>query len=203
VTTHQPREEWALSAVTARDAADLVRFFEHAGSGCFCRYWHFTGDKNAWLDRLAHSPETNAAELVRDLESATPGGELLGVVARAGTGPIVGWMKLSGVERLQKLYDQRIYRRLPCFEGDRAGVFAVGCFLVDPARRRQGIATGLLTKGIDLARAAGARSVEAFPRRAPILGDEEAFMGPASLFVRNGFEVVHDFGPYPILRRNF
>jgi GNAT superfamily N-acetyltransferase len=206
VSTQEAREEWAFSAVTASDAPDLLAFFQHAGSACFCRYWHFSGDKNAWLDRLAHSPATNAEELSRELDSAAAGatGALLGVVARAGVGgPIVGWMKLSGSERLQKLYDQRIYRRLPCFQGDRADVFSIGCFLVDPERRRRGIATGLLTAGIRLAQAAGARALEAFPRRAEMLGDEEAFMGPAALFMRSGFEVVHDFAPYPVLRRNF
>ena len=31
--------------------------------------------------------------------------------------------------------------------------------------------------------------------------DAELWMGPASDFVAQGFEVAHEFGPYPVLRR--
>ena len=36
--------------------------FEACGSACFCRYWHFEGTKNDWLERCARRPEDNRDE---------------------------------------------------------------------------------------------------------------------------------------------
>lgn len=189
----------SFARVLPADAPDVVAFFERVGQPCFCRYWHFEGDKNGWQARLVHTPDENARELTEDLR--TP--ELHGIVAREASRGVVGWMKLTRAERVQKLYAQRLYKGLPCFAGDRSDVFTVGCFLVDPEFRRLGVARGLLSAGLEFARAAGARVVEAFPRRAEMLGDEEAWMGPYGLLTAQGFEVVHDFGPYPVLRCTF
>ena len=41
----------------------LIALFEASYSTCFCRYWHFTGNKNEWLERGAFRPEENIAEL--------------------------------------------------------------------------------------------------------------------------------------------
>ena len=51
------------------------------------------------------------------------------------------------------------------------------------------------------ARGAGATSLEAFPRSDVDVADAALMMGPLALFVRAGFEVVHDFSPYPVLRK--
>lgn len=189
------------------DGEALADLFTRTGSGCFCRYWHFAGDKNEWLDRLAHAPERNREELLCDLREHSA--ELQGVIATLQGGPaqgvppsyVVGWMKLTPTQRVAKLYDQRVYRALPCLTGDRDGVLAIGCFLVDPAQRRAGVARALVRAGVDIARQRGARAIEAFPRGGDGLGDEERWMGPLSAFVAEGFEVLHDFAPYPVLRR--
>src|SRR5690606_2082514 len=132
--------ERELDAVRASDAEALVALFDRAGCACFCRYWHFEGDKNAWLERLAFGREAGIAELTESLRRT----ELAphGVVAREGAA-IVGWMKLTRAERVEKLYAQRVYRGLPCFAGDRRDVFTIGCVLVDPEVRGTGVAHGL------------------------------------------------------------
>ena len=54
----------------------------------------------------------------------------------------------------------------------------------------------------DFARAHGARSLQAYPRRASYrIPDEQAFAGPESLFLAEGFVVLHDEPPYPVLER--
>ncbi len=55
----------------------LLTLFEAAGSGCFCNYWHFEGDKNAWLEQCYLKPEENRAAL----RARLAGPELCGVVA--------------------------------------------------------------------------------------------------------------------------
>ena len=200
--------ELAFGPVHPSDAAALEAFFERCEVACRCRYWHFTGDKNAWLNRCFHEPAENARELRHDVEHAP---HLLGVVVRdpiardpAARDPIApairGWMKITPAPAVDKLYQQRLYKNLPCFGGDRSGTFTIGCVLIEPEFRHRGLAHHLLAAAIDAARSAGARHIEAFPRRGEHLGDPELFMGPISIFERAGFQVVNDFAPYPVLR---
>ena len=177
---------------------ELAALFARTGSTCFCRYWHFAGDKNAWLDRCANRATDSRSEMEQALGRATD--QMRGVVAIHQR--VIGWMKLAPAESLRKLYDQRLYRGLPCFQGDRAGVFTIGCFLVDEAWRRRGVAHALLDAGIAAARSWGARAIEAFPRRSELASAEELWTGAAGLFTKAGFAEVHDFAPYPVFRLN-
>jgi GNAT superfamily N-acetyltransferase len=109
-------------------------------------------------------------------------------------------MKLTPASSVAKLYAQRLYRGLPCFDGDRDGVHAIGCFLVDESWRRRGVARALLRFAIDRARSSGARAIEAFPRRADGIPDEQLWSGPFELFVAEGFRQMHHQQSYPVLR---
>ncbi len=184
--------------VTAADAPALNELFRRSGCGCHCRYWHFQGDKNGWLDRLRFTPEDSARELTADLADATLG--LKGVIAVEGA-RVMGWMKICAAPRLAKLYAQRPYRGMPDLGADRPGVFAIGCALVDPAERRRGLTRGLLDAAVEAAQRAGATAVEAFPRDASLLGDEELWMGPYQIFVERGFRIAQAIGQYPVLRK--
>jgi GNAT superfamily N-acetyltransferase len=193
---HDPPPRCA--ALSAENAAALARLFERIASACYCRYFHFEGDKNAWQARLAFEPETNRTELLA--RAARP--PLAGVVAFPACGDdAIGWMKLEPARALPKLYAQRPYRALPCFGDERERVWVIGCFLVAPEARRRGVARALLRKGVELARAAGASSLEAFPRRAEGIRDEELWTGPFPLFASEGFSLVQGEGQYPVLRR--
>jgi len=194
----------AADAIRVRDArpkhaAGLSALFARAEVACNCRYWHFAGDTNAWLDRTSHASERNRAEMIAAIESGSL--EMTGVVALLGH-DVVGWLKLSPAVSLPKLYGQRLYRRLPCFAGNRDAMWTVGCVLVDPGHRRRGVARALVRRSVEAARAAGARAIEAFPRRADGVSDAQLWMGPFTLFAEAGFSVIHDFAPYPVLRLN-
>jgi GNAT superfamily N-acetyltransferase len=184
----------------ARHAEALLGLFERTGTACHCQYWHFDGDKNAWLDRLFHAPDANRAAFVADLAQVGP----KGIVALGAEGNALGWMKLTPAERVPKLYAQRLYKGLAIFNGDREGVLTIGCMLVDESVRRRGVARALVRGAVELAQACGARSIEAFPRRAPDgqAGPAELWTGPPAAFLEAGFQIVNDFGPYPVLRYN-
>jgi len=144
----------ALSVVPARaeHGAALAELFARAEVACHCRYWHFNGNTNAWLDRCANGERVNGIEMRDALDSGSD--EMSGVVALDGT-TAIGWLKLSPAKSVSKLYEQRLYRRLPCFDGPREGVFTVGCFLVDPVCRKRGVASALLRGAIHVARDCG------------------------------------------------
>jgi GNAT superfamily N-acetyltransferase len=191
------RAKVSVERATGAHGAGLSELYARSNVACHCRYWHFSGTTNDWLARVAHAPEVNRAEMLDALEHDSS--EMAGMVATADGG-VIGWMKLSPASSLPKLYDQRIYRRLPIFDGDRADVYAIGCFLVDPECRGQGVSNALLEGGIEWARTAGVRIIEAFPRRGGELRDEERFSGSFSAYSQHGFSIVHDFAPYPVMR---
>lgn len=187
----------------ARHAVLLSRLFEAAGSGCFCNYWHFEGDKNAWLETCFLHPERNRAALEARLSEA----ELCGVVAYdAESTELVGWLKVTRATGVPRLYEQRVYRNLPCFQGDSASrreVYAIGCWYVSESHRGSGIARQLLQAAIQAVREAAGSALEAFPRALPEgekLRPDELLMGPEPLFLEAGFSPVSDFRPYPVLR---
>jgi GNAT superfamily N-acetyltransferase len=179
-------------------AEGLGRLFSTNGYGCYCRYWHFGGNPREWLARCFHAPEQNRAELFEALE--TRSSEASGMVALNGEGELIGWLKLAPSAIMGKLYDQRLYKGLPCFQGDRSGIWTIGCLFVREDQRRRGVASALLAAAISAARAEGAAAIEAFPRSDLDVADAALMMGPLALFIRAGFRVVHEFVPYPVLR---
>ena len=181
----------------------LAALFEACACNCFCRYWHFGGSKNDWLARTALSPEENRDEMKAALmaDDDTARG-LIAIDNAAENKPIVGWMKLAPRAAVPKLRNLPVYRAHDL--GDDAHVFSIGCFLVHPEHRKRGVAAALLAGAGDLARALGGVAVEAYPHAVdPVtfgLNDEQAWMGPATMFERAGFVKVAGEMPYPVLR---
>lgn len=186
-----------ISPASAHHAPGLRQLFASNGYGCYCRLWHFEGTAREWLARCAQRAEENAEECERGLMSGSP--EMSGMVASRGA-DVVGWLKLAPAQVVGKLYAQRLYKDLPCFSGDRQGIYCVGCLLVREDQRHQGIARALLGGAIQQARRWGARAVEALPRSDRDAADVSLMMGPTQLFLDAGFQIVHDFAPYPVLR---
>jgi GNAT superfamily N-acetyltransferase len=176
----------------------LHALFEAASSACFCRYWHFEGTKNEWLDRCAHRPEENRAELDAAVRGEREDGQ--GVVAVTDDGVLIGWMKLTRRSAVPKLRRLPVYRSLDL--GDEDAAFAIGCFLIHPEHRRSGVARALIEGGVRIAEERGAAAIEGYPRRSSSpLYDEEAWQGPERAFLATGFEHVAGEPPYPVYRK--
>jgi GNAT superfamily N-acetyltransferase len=183
---------------SAAHPSAITAFFERAGCTCYCRFWHFPGDKNAWLERGAHRPEENRNEFVSALAAGSAEAEAL--VAATEAGSVVGWMKFAPASEMQKLYSQRPYRTLKVLEPNRRDALVIGCFLVDPAFRGRGVASRLAAAAREAALRQGARCIEAFPFDGTAVSAELLWTGPASTLLRLGFREVARVGPYPILR---
>jgi GNAT superfamily N-acetyltransferase len=202
-----------IAPLTPELAGAWAALFDASGSACFCRWWHFEGNKNDWLARCFHEPARNREEQTALVAARAP--EAGGLVAfdEGGDGngnEIIGWMKLAPRARLTKLRRQGAYRALDL--GDDEGVWSVGCLLVRPDRRRRGVARALVEAAPDRVKVLGGRAVEAYPHHvAHALHDEEAWMGPESVFVglgwqewlepQSGRERERDAAPYPIYRK--
>jgi len=176
-------------------SAQVQALFKRADVPCYCQYWQFDGDHRQWQDRCANHREKNVFGIAEQLSQES----IVAFVARDKE-RVVGWARVARPAELSKLYSGRLYRGLPCFSEGRDEVRTLACFLVDPTLRRQGVARKLLKSVIELSRESGAKYLEALPRGATDVSDEEQWMGPLALFVEAGFQVVHDFSPYPVLR---
>lgn len=191
-----------VSIATAADADDLGALFDACDCRCHCRYWHFPGDKNDWLDRTANAPDVNRDETSTALRAHRDDGR--GVVARRDpVGPILGWLKIALGASTPKLFEQRYYRSLPIFGGDRAELAFVACLLVRPGARREGVARALVGGAVRHAKelAPDARFLVALPRvTTEPVADGELWLGPRAAFDGLGFEEVHSELPYPVLR---
>jgi len=185
--------------------AGLVALFQAAGCPCYCRFWHFEGTNNEWLDRSANAPTENAKAFTTALKKGDD--EARGVVAfgqtPAGEETLVGWLKVAPARVMRKAYERRFYKQLPAFQGDREGVLLIGCALVHPAFRKRGVSRTLVAGAVRVAKNVwDARVLEALPRRPkePVM-DEELWTGPMGAFTANGFVEVDGLEPYPVLRR--
>jgi GNAT superfamily N-acetyltransferase len=187
-----------IEALSEANLPQLRALFEASHNTCFCRYWHFGGTKNDWLDRCANRPEENAEELERAVRAGDPGAR--GLIALDDAGTAVGWMKLTPRSAVPKLRALPVYRNNDL--GDEATTYSIGCFVVRPDVRGRGVARALVEAAPRFARAWGARAVEGYPRRSTEpLHAEEAWQGPEKVFVENGFEATIDTGPYPVYRK--
>lgn len=199
-----PASTFDVTPAGPRHVRALRTLFEEADCPCHCRWWHFTGDKNEWLDRCANASEVNRDELATALSEHTA--DAHGLVATfsdaSNSDPAAGWLKVAPISAVAKAYDQKLYRGLPCFGGDRTGVFLVACVLIHPRARRSGLATRMVRTAVELSPSWGATALEGLPRRPnePV-NDGELWTVPFRAFEENGFEVVHDFAPYPVVRR--
>ena len=188
-----------IEPLTDENLPSLRALFDASHSTCFCRYWHFSGTKNDWLDRCANRPDENADELAAAVRAGDPGAR--GLVALDDDGTAIGWMKLTPRSSVPKLRALPVYRSIDL--GDEATTYSIGCFLVRPDARGRGVARALAEAAPRFARAWGAGAVEAYPRRSTEpLHAEEAWQGPERVFVEAGFEAKVDTGPYPVYRKD-
>jgi GNAT superfamily N-acetyltransferase len=160
--------------------------------GCFCMYWHFTGDNRAWQAALA-TPEDNR-EAKRTLVAQ---GAAHGLLAFDGD-TVVATVQFEPRDTLHKLTARMPYRDLPPV----ADTWALACFQVREDYRHRGVARALLAAAVEQLRTVHhARVIEAYPRRGEDLRDEEVWTGPEGLFLAAGFEVAREHMQYPVYRR--
>jgi GNAT superfamily N-acetyltransferase len=180
-------------------AAGLEGLFAAAGSPCYCRFWHFNGTNNEWLDVCANAPRQNADAFREAL--VTGNDEARGIVA-IDADRTVGWLKVAPAPVMRKAYERRFYKQLPVLQGNRDGVFLIACALVHPEHRKLGVAKALVAAAIEHAPSFGATILEALPcRPKEAVMDEALWTGPMGAYLTNGFVEVGGFDMYPVLRR--
>ena len=192
-----------VAALDRAHADGWAALFEACHCACYCRFWHFSGTTNEWLERSAFSPEVNREEHLRGVDAGDPGSRGLVAIAslpQPSPPQVVGWMKLAPRGTVPKLRKGRVYGALDL--GSDEGVYSVGCFLVHPEHRHHGVARALIDAADGAVRGWGGRAIEAYPRRSSeLLRDEEVWMGPERLYIDAGYTHVAGEPPYPVFRK--
>ena len=161
---------------------DMVAYADNPNwSKCFC------------MERLVSDYDSRTKEQNRaDRSDLILSAKANGLVAYR-LGRVVGWCHAAPKTELLNI------------EGPKdPKVGAIVCFVVAPDQRRQGVATALLDAALDHLRKRGMTAAEAYP----ILGEVDPanwpqvnYVGPLSMYVKAGFDVVKKDENSAVVRR--
>lgn len=180
----------SIVPVTPKRWDDLVEVMGSCSYGrkCWCAYWYLPNAqfKAGWGDGNRETLE----RLVR--QGAKPG--LLAYV----DGRPAGWVSVAPRRNFDRLNRSRNFAAL-----DAREVWAVNCFVVAPAFRRQGMMTELAAAAAEFALAHGADAAEAYPiEPGPRSGSGDLYLGTPRAFAEAGYvEVARPLPRRPIMRR--
>jgi len=175
----------------------IERLFGPNGAcgGCWCMYWRLPRGGKLW-------EEHKGAKNKRAFKRLVTSGRVTGCLAFAGDEP-VGWCCIGPRRDFPRL------ARVKALATDwDASTWSVVCFYIRAGWRERGVASALLDEAIKLARASGAKTLEAYPVKVKEDGRPMpaafAWTGVPRLFERAGFEDVTPKGnPRPVYRRTF
>lgn len=161
---------------------DMVAYADNPNwSMCFC------------TERLVRNYDERSKEQNRELRSELIHSAKANGLVAYRLGRVVGWCHAAPKSDLVNV------------PGPSApDVGAIVCFVIAPDQRRQGIASTLLEAALAHLRARGMRTAEAYPLLGEIDPERWVWMnyvGPLSMYVKAGFEVVERLDGQCIVRR--
>lgn len=184
-----PVEGISTRPVTAELWPALEDLFGERGacSGCWCMYWRIGA---AYRKR-------QASDNRRDFRAVVFEGPPPGLLAFAGE-MAVGWCQVTPRDALPWFDKTWRLKRV-----DAVPVWAISCFYVRKGWRRKGVTRALIAGAVEMAKAAGAPALEAYPLDGAV-SPSSTSTGYASTFLRAGFREVARRSPEkPILRYEF
>jgi GNAT superfamily N-acetyltransferase len=162
---------------------DMVAYADNPNwSRCYC------------MERLAADYDSRTKEQNRaDRSELILSAKANGLVAYR-FGRVVGWCHAAPKTELLNI------------EGPKdPKVGAIVCFVVAPDQRRQGVATALLDASLDHLRKRGMTTAEAYPYigeiEQPARWAQINYVGPVSMYLKAGFEIVAKDKNSAVVRR--
>jgi GNAT superfamily N-acetyltransferase len=157
---------------------DFVALFGERGAcgGCWCMAWRLPAKQ---FDQQKGAPNKAA------MQAIVAANQQPGILAYAD-GKAVGWCSVAPRASFVRLASSRVLQPV-----DAQPVWAVSCFFIHKARRKQGLSVKLLEAAIEFVRARGGRIVEGYPT-APQKPQVDTFVwtGLEAAFLKAGFKQV-------------
>ncbi|MDR1263882.1 MAG: GNAT family N-acetyltransferase [Oscillospiraceae bacterium] len=183
-------------------AADFFDFFDNRAftdnspeGPCYCQRFQMTREKEGaaiggmlrQYGGFENALKHGLADILRELaRQQIVSGALQGYLAFVD-GISVGWCNVNDKANFPKESANRAKLYAPAEKREKIVV----CFEIAPEHRRKGIATALLQRAVDDARAGGYAAIESFPQRRD--GRYEwNFTGPVQLYKKAGFVIVNE-----------
>jgi len=173
------------------DFEELFKKYGGVQAGCWCMFYHRNGPTGSL--QSAERQEANRVDHQRLLRD----GHALGILVYR-EGSAVGWCQFGRREDLPRIERGRKYRALAKGLG-RPPRWRITCFFVDRRYRRSGVARTALHAALEAIRKRGGGVVEAYP--ATHDRAVATWFGSLSMFEREGFRRVHEFGASNVLVR--
>ncbi len=177
-----------VTAASPQLWGDVCAVFAGRGdpARCWCQWFRMVN-----ADWRTTTAAGNRAGLERQVEASGGAGPPPGVLAYVDGRP-VGWCAVAPRPAYARLTVSTAVRDTTA-EPDLAdhGVWAIPCLVVRPDSRRRGVTAALVAGALDVARAHGARVVEAYPVDVTVkerVSASELYHGALSTFLRAGFE---------------
>jgi ribosomal protein S18 acetylase RimI-like enzyme len=194
---------WRIERLAPGLRDDYLAFFDHERGPAFA-------DNPEWAKCYCHFYEVPVALTWSDLDGTAnrlamgariSTGEMEGYLAYAGD-EVVGWMNAQPYSKLRHACARMRVAQpsLPVAPHDAA---AIVCFVIPPARRRQGIARALLAAGVEDLAARGLALVDAFPWNAApgATAATDHYHGTLSMFSAAGFAELTRHDDLTIVRK--
>lgn len=198
-----------IKPLTPDLAADYYDFHENRAfsdhpewSHCYCFWFHMSrAEHQVMAEEVKAQGDTQAAlhkSLKSRAEKLIAKGTLKGYLAYAD-GLLVGWCNANDKAAYQRFDYREEGDDFICGSGSE-GIKAVTCFLIAPECRGQGVATALLDRVIQDARAQGFIAVEGYARQ-PEKPDPYDFTGPIRLYDKAGFTKIAQWENLVVMRK--
>ena len=181
----------AIQPICAERLPDFLAFFDHEAfadnpkwAGCYCHFPHADHARVVWKERTAADNRPASAALVCS-------GKMQGYLAYH-EGRAVGWCNAGPRALIDGLFGES--------DPQAAQIGSIACFVIAPARRRQGVATALLDAACTGFAEQGLTWAEAYPQK----GEQSAaahHFGALEMYLRAGFAVHRDDADGVVVRK--
>jgi GNAT superfamily N-acetyltransferase len=178
-----------VDASSVGQLADLFRT-DKGASGCWCMW--FIVPVNAYHAAGAVGNRASFCRLMASSKHPT------GLIAQSD-GKVVGWCALGPRSRYARAIKAPTYKGRDPSEDD--DIWLVPCLFLRKEARKTGVSERLIGEAIRLARARGARAIEAFPHAGAERRSKDTQVGFESVFSKCGFVAVRRPSPTRVIMR--